>query len=56
MRLVLDQSVSLEETCPPVQIQVDVLDVAELAELLLNVVLLRLLVDVRDEQNPALDS
>lgn len=49
------QRVSLEESRSSVQIQVDVLDVAEFAELLLDVVLLGLLVDVRDEQNPTLD-
>lgn len=56
VRLVLDQSVALQEARPSVQVQVDVLNVAKLTELLLDVVLLRLLVDVRDEQNPALDS
>lgn len=55
MRLILDQSVSLEETRSSVQVQVNVLNVSELAELLLDVVLLRLLVNVRDEQDPTLD-
>lgn len=53
--LVLDQCVALEESCSPVQVQVDVLDVAKLTKLLLNVVLLRLFVDVCNKQNPTLD-
>lgn len=45
VRLVLDECVALEEAGAPIQIQVDVLDVAVLAKLLLDVVFLRLFVD-----------
>lgn len=53
--LVLDQGVALKEPCPPVQVEVDVLDLAVLAEPVVDVVLLSLLVDPGHEQDPALD-
>lgn len=46
---------NLEEACPPVQVEVDVLDLPELGELVVDVILLRLLVDPGHKQDPALD-
>ena len=45
----------LEEARSPVKVQLDVLDLAVIGELVDDVVLLGLLVDVRDEEDPALD-
>merc|ERR1712223_1011536 len=53
--LVLHKGVTLQETCPSVQVQVNVLDLAILGELVMDVVLLSLLVDPRHEKNPSLD-
>jgi hypothetical protein len=54
-RLIFDQGVAFQETGSPVQIQMDVLDVSVVGELFVDVVLLGLLVDRCDEQDPALD-
>lgn len=56
VRLVLDQSVSLQESGAAVEIHVDVFDVAELAELLLDVIFMGFLVDGGDEQDPSFNS
>lgn len=45
----------LDVTSPPVQVQVHVLDIAVLGEPLLQILLARLFVHVRDQDNPALD-
>merc|ERR1712156_911178 len=53
--LVLDQSVSLEESCPPVQVEVNIFDLSILGEPVVNVVLLSLLVNTSHKQDPALN-
>jgi len=55
VRLVLDEGIALGEPSASVKVQVDVLNLAVVAELLLDLVLLRFLVDGGDEQDPALD-
>lgn len=55
VRLELDESVTLQESGTSVEIQMHVLDVAELAELVMNVLFLRLLVNGGDKQDPSLD-
>eukprot|EP00635_Sarcinochrysidales_sp_CCMP3193_P002593 CAMPEP_0118905726 /NCGR_PEP_ID=MMETSP1166-20130328/9590_1 /TAXON_ID=1104430 /ORGANISM="Chrysoreinhardia sp, Strain CCMP3193" /LENGTH=111 /DNA_ID=CAMNT_0006844997 /DNA_START=623 /DNA_END=955 /DNA_ORIENTATION=+ len=52
---VLDEGVALDEARPSVEVDVDVLDLAELAELVDDVVFLGLLVDVAHEDDPPLD-
>lgn len=54
--LIFDECVALEEAGTTIEIQVNVFDVAKLAELLLDVVLVSLLVNGGDEQDPAFDS
>ena len=46
----------LDETGAPIEVEVQVLDVAKVAEFVVDVVLLRLLVQARDEDDPPLDS
>ena len=53
--LILDQSISLAVASLAVQIQMTVLDLAEFAKHLPNIVLLRLFVNVGDEDDPSLD-
>ncbi|CAH0378377.1 unnamed protein product, partial [Pelagomonas calceolata] len=53
---VLDQDITLHEARPPIEIDVDVPHVAVLAERVQDVLLLRLLVDVPHEDDPALDA
>ncbi len=55
VRLELDEGVTFEKTGSTIQVQVEVLDVAVLGELVVNVVLLRLLVNPGDEEDPAFD-
>jgi len=52
--LVLDERVPLDETRASVEVQVQVLDLAVLREVLVEIVLLRLLVHARDEDDPPL--
>lgn len=42
-------------TCSPVEVEVEVLDLSKVCELVLDVLLRRLLVDVRDQYDPSLD-
>jgi len=51
----LDKRVALDEAGSTVQVEVHVFDVAKVAKLVVDVVLLRLLVQSRDEDNPTLD-
>lgn len=44
------------QTCSPVEVEVDVLDVAKLGKGLVQVLLLRLLMDARHEEHPPLHS
>eukprot|EP00443_Scrippsiella_acuminata_P133485 CAMPEP_0115613664 /NCGR_PEP_ID=MMETSP0272-20121206/21706_1 /TAXON_ID=71861 /ORGANISM="Scrippsiella trochoidea, Strain CCMP3099" /LENGTH=129 /DNA_ID=CAMNT_0003049517 /DNA_START=341 /DNA_END=727 /DNA_ORIENTATION=+ len=53
--LVLNEGVALHEPCPPVKVQVQVLDVSELCEGFEDVVLLGLLVHPGDDDDPPLD-
>eukprot|EP00315_Gephyrocapsa_oceanica_P015245 CAMPEP_0185364538 /NCGR_PEP_ID=MMETSP1364-20130426/12459_1 /TAXON_ID=38817 /ORGANISM="Gephyrocapsa oceanica, Strain RCC1303" /LENGTH=201 /DNA_ID=CAMNT_0027965035 /DNA_START=94 /DNA_END=697 /DNA_ORIENTATION=- len=53
--LVLHQGVALDETGAPVEVEVQVLDVADVAEGVVQVVLGRLLMQVGHKDNPALD-
>lgn len=45
----------LDVACPPVEVEVEVLDLPEVGKLVLDVLFGRLLVDVGDEHDPALD-
>merc|ERR1719295_106784 len=53
--LVLDQRVSLEESRPPVQVEVNIFDLSILGDPVVNVVLLSLLVNTGHKQDPALN-
>ena len=46
----------LDESCASVEVEVQILDVAEVTELVVDVVLLCLLVQSRDEDEPPLHS
>lgn len=45
----------LDVTCPPVEVEMKILDGSEVCELLLDVLLGRLLVDVGNQDDPSLD-
>ena len=45
----------LDKPCAPIKVEVQVLYVAKVAEFVVDIVLLRLLVQPRDEDNPSLD-
>ena len=53
--LVFDQSVAFQETGTSIEVQMNVFDVAKLAELFLYVIFMSLFVNGSDEQNPTLD-
>eukprot|EP00421_Protoceratium_reticulatum_P004408 CAMPEP_0168364660 /NCGR_PEP_ID=MMETSP0228-20121227/4321_1 /TAXON_ID=133427 /ORGANISM="Protoceratium reticulatum, Strain CCCM 535 (=CCMP 1889)" /LENGTH=187 /DNA_ID=CAMNT_0008377425 /DNA_START=110 /DNA_END=670 /DNA_ORIENTATION=+ len=55
LRLILDECITLDESCSAVQIEVQVLDVAKLCECLEDVVLLSLLVHAGDDDDPSFD-
>merc|ERR1719469_342636 len=53
--LILDEGIALDEARPAVKVEVQILDVSKLGEGLVDVVLLRLLMDPRGDDHPPLN-